>query len=449
MQGDDVWLVIPNQQSGVATFVDDVHFRAAKVGEAWGRVPGGRGRLAPLTPATMGEPNAAPRVGPLVISELNYAPANPSIAALAVEPNMTADDLEFVELYNPTGTDLDLTDWRLRGGIDLDFVAGQTVPAGQARLIVSFDPQAAENANRAAAFRRHYGLEPQTILIGGYFGRLDNEAERVALLRPGVADPAEPQVIPHWLEDELLYDDRAPWPEPPAGSGWSLQRRGVEAFGNDGASWLADVPTPGLARFTGGIRGDFDGNGSVDVDDVDALAAQLRSPSPDRQYDLNRDNQVTIEDRDLLILEILNTTYGDANLDGMFNSMDFVLTFQMGEYEDAIQGNSTWADGDWDSDGDFTSADIVLAFQNGGYESHAQMRQNPSEVTTMNLTAAAVAAIPAPTAPESSFADAGRCVFQTSLRAAHRKRHVELVSADHTREILFRLRRRAGSLKNP
>ena len=212
-----MWLVIANQQSGVATFVDDVHFGAAKVGESWGRVPDGRGRLAPMTRATLGEPNAAPRVGPLIVSELNYHPTSPSIAALAIEPSMTADDLEFVELYNPTGTDQELDGWRLRGGVDLDFSAGQTVPAGQTRLIVSFDPQAAGNADRAAAFRRHYGLDPQTILMGGYSGQLDNQTERVQLQRPGLADPAEPQVRPHWLEDELLYDDRAALAGTPGG----------------------------------------------------------------------------------------------------------------------------------------------------------------------------------------------------------------------------------------
>ena len=42
--------------------------------------------------------------------------------------------------------------------------------------------------------------------------------------------------------------------------------------------------------------------------------------------------------------------------------------FQAGEYEDAILGNSTWADGDWNGDGEFTSQDLVAAFQEGSYE---------------------------------------------------------------------------------
>ena len=46
----------------------------------------------------------------------------------------------------------------------------------------------------------------------------------------------------------------------------------------------------------------------------------------------------------------------------------FVTVFAVGEYEDAVPGNSTWADGDWNGDGDFTSSDFVKAFSDGGYE---------------------------------------------------------------------------------
>jgi hypothetical protein len=58
---------------------------------------------------------------------------------------------------------------------------------------------------------------------------------------------------------------------------------------------------------------------------------------------------------------------GDSNQDGVFNSSDLILVFQAGEYEDAINGNSTFAEGDWNGDGDFNSSDLVLAFQRGNY----------------------------------------------------------------------------------
>ena len=59
---------------------------------------------------------------------------------------------------------------------------------------------------------------------------------------------------------------------------------------------------------------------------------------------------------------------GDSNGDGVFDSSDFVAVFQAGEYEDGIEGNSTFSEGDWDGDGEFSSSDLVHAFQTGLYQ---------------------------------------------------------------------------------
>ena len=74
------------------------------------------------------------------------------------------------------------------------------------------------------------------------------------------------------------------------------------------------------------------------------------------------------DDRQIWVDELKSTYFGDANLDGEFNSRDLVLIFQAGEFEDEVIGNSTWATGDWDGNGDFNSGDFVVAFQAGGYE---------------------------------------------------------------------------------
>jgi hypothetical protein len=58
---------------------------------------------------------------------------------------------------------------------------------------------------------------------------------------------------------------------------------------------------------------------------------------------------------------------GDANLDNGFNSSDLVRVFQIGEYEDGLDKNSTWTDGDWNGDGEFGTSDLVTAFQGGGF----------------------------------------------------------------------------------
>jgi hypothetical protein len=113
--------------------------------------------------------------------------------------------------------------------------------------------------------------------------------------------------------------------------------------------------------------GDLDADGNLDAADIDLLCSAIRTGSTDAIFDLNGDRSITRSDMDTMIDDLIGTSYGDANLDGVFNSRDLVVIFQAGEYEDAALGNSTWAEGDWNCDGDFTTADLVLAFQRGGY----------------------------------------------------------------------------------
>jgi hypothetical protein len=115
--------------------------------------------------------------------------------------------------------------------------------------------------------------------------------------------------------------------------------------------------------------GDLDGDGDSDVADIDLLAAAIRSGDMAARFDLNGDGSINAADHHHLVTQIQGKWIGDANLDGEFNSTDFVIVFQIGEYEDTVAGNSGWGDGDWNGDGDFTSSDFVSAFQDGGYES--------------------------------------------------------------------------------
>lgn len=127
--------------------------------------------------------------------------------------------------------------------------------------------------------------------------------------------------------------------------------------------------------------GDFDNDGLLTAADIDALTTAVRTGSSDIQFDVNLDGVVSSSDRVAWVEQLKNTYFGDANLDGEFNSADLVTVLTAGEYEDAIVGNSTWASGDWDGDGDFTTSDFVTALSGGGYE---------------NGPRAAVAAVPEP-----------------------------------------------------
>ncbi len=119
-----------------------------------------------------------------------------------------------------------------------------------------------------------------------------------------------------------------------------------------------------------GIPGDFNNNGVLDADDVDLLGKAAVSQDNPPSFDLNEDGLVNKRDIDLWVGDesFAHTWYGDADLDGEFNSTDLVTVFAAGKYEDGVPMNASWAEGDWNLDMNFDSSDLVVAFSDGGYE---------------------------------------------------------------------------------
>jgi hypothetical protein len=148
--------------------------------------------------------------------------------------------------------------------------------------------------------------------------------------------------------------------------------RGSAGFtaGPDGMPVGRIVPAT-IVEFVVPGAGDFNDDGALDAVDLGLLCAAILAADPAAEFDLTGDGQVDQLDRDSMVFDQLQTTYGDSNLDGIFNSADLVAVFAIGQYEDGVASNSSWADGDWDCDGDFDSGDIVLAFQTGGYSAQA------------------------------------------------------------------------------
>ncbi len=64
----------------------------------------------------------------VVINELMYHPR-------------VEDGPEWIELHNQQGVDMDISGWRLDGGVDFTFPEG-TVVAGSGYLVISADPAA-------------------------------------------------------------------------------------------------------------------------------------------------------------------------------------------------------------------------------------------------------------------------------------------------------------------
>ncbi len=236
--GDDIWLLAANANDELTLFIDHVDFSASANGESFGRWPNGSGDLYPMTALTLGTENSGPRVGPLVISEIMYHPPDPG-------GGFSQEDLEFVEIFNPSDAAVSLASWTLEGGIDYVFSADTNLPSHGVIVVLPFDPESAANASRVSDFRSYYGIDDSVVLVGGYRGKLNNAGERVTLYRPDEPPSQDPTFVPLLIEDEARYLDEAPWPVEPDGLGPSLTRLFPVQWGNDPASWKPDAPSPG------------------------------------------------------------------------------------------------------------------------------------------------------------------------------------------------------------
>jgi hypothetical protein len=193
-------------------------------------------------------------------------------------------------------------------------------------------------------------------LLGGYGGELSNNGERVQLQRPDEPPPEEPTLIPRLFEDEVLYDDLAPWDNSAGGEGDTLQRRGPDLYGNFANSWLAATPSPGMVDFDTGIPGDLTGDGVVDAADINTLFAAINAGDPPAEFDLDGNSVVDQLDVRFLVQDILGTFLGDANLDGRVNAAD-LNQVGLNWRETNVMG---WELGDFNGDGFVNAMDLNI-----------------------------------------------------------------------------------------
>ena len=256
-EGDEAWLFSADAATNLTGYTSGHSFGASPNPVAFGRhVNSIEDEFFVLQSSnTPGATNAPPRVGPVVISEIQYQPPYAGTNEL--------DRWEYIELYNPGGDAQWLCDplfptntWHLRNAVDFDFPAGASLAAGARGLVVGFDPAA--DTNHAQAFRAAFGIATNVTLWGPWSGKLADEGETIELKRP---DSPNTNEVPYYLVETVHYRSSAPWPAEAAGGGRSLHRLDAAAFADEPMNWCALPPSPGAA---GDPELDSDADGDPD-----------------------------------------------------------------------------------------------------------------------------------------------------------------------------------------
>ncbi len=251
---DEAYLFSGDAAGNLTGYYHGFNFEASETGVSFGRyVPSdGDEQFVAQASMTLGSVNSLPRVGPMVVSEIMYHPADNYVLTNGTVVGRDNTDHEFIEVQNITASPVPLFDpayptnrWKLTGAVDFTFPTN-TVPAGGFVVVVSFDP--ATNAVQLAGFRSRFNVNTNVLILGPFSGQLDNDEESVRLRKPDRSDPAQ---VTHVIVDDIHYHDSLPWNPIADGFGASLQRIVAGDFGNDPTNFIAAAPSPG-SPFAGG-----------------------------------------------------------------------------------------------------------------------------------------------------------------------------------------------------
>ena len=101
-------------------------------------------------------------------------------------------------------------------------------------------------------------------------------------------------------------------------------------------------------------------NLTINVEDIDRFCGHLRLNDLPLMFDLDGDRAVGDDDLRVLVKDILGSVPGDADLNGRFDSEDFVAVFTAGQFNRDTP-TASWATGDWNCDGVFDNEDLIVA----------------------------------------------------------------------------------------
>ncbi len=265
--------------------LDALTFKAQEPDVTLSRIPDGTGFWVPAIP-TESSPNG-PMIQGVIFTELMYHPR-----PTASQPEDNSMD-EFVELFNPTSSSVDLFNtngaWRVDGGIKFIFPNGVTLKAGQTLLLANFNPT---NAAALLAFKQTYAITGSVAVFGPYSGQLGNSSDRISLEKPQASgragDPGGWVIV-----DEVNYSNLSPWPENADATGLSITRISGMISGNDPADWVGTSPSPGSHTSSSSLV-DSDGDG---IPDIWELAYGLDSHNPaDADLDPDGDGMSNLQE---------------------------------------------------------------------------------------------------------------------------------------------------------
>ena len=257
--GDSAHLFSADAAGELTGYHHGFSFGAAFNGFSFGRFVSSDGieHFVTQEKRTLGQLNSAPLVGPLAITEIHFNP-------LSITTNNNTLD-EFIEVRNISTFTVPLWDrlhetnsWHLRGGVDFDFPRSLEIPPGGFVLVVGFNPVV--DIGTISSFRAKFQVPVTVPVLGPWNGNLENSGESIELKQPDEpvqSSLLDEQEVPYVSVEKIRYLPVSPWPTTASGTGKSLQRVAIRAFGDDPTNWQSAAPTAGKL------------NPATDVDDFD------------------------------------------------------------------------------------------------------------------------------------------------------------------------------------
>ncbi len=198
--------------------IDSLRYSDIEPGIPLGRYPDGAPDFYRLKNSTAETNNSPILISDVVINEIMYNPATGN------------KDDEYVELFNQGTNYINLSKWRLRGGVSYTFPEYTFIPPGEYFVV-------ARNAQRLLS--THPGL---SAVFGDFDGSLSNDGDKITLDKPVVITTTNEYGTPvqktiRVVVEEVNYKPGGRWGKWSDGGGSSLERIDPRADARRAYSW--------------------------------------------------------------------------------------------------------------------------------------------------------------------------------------------------------------------